>query len=97
MYTLSWIIWFVLTMGIYFGSVRHGAVDSMDRFFSGIVMAVSVWFMVAIIDRRIRYHYKTKEVRQKSGKIQEIPVSEEILKETAVHVLTNPPKFPDLK
>lgn len=29
-------------------------------------------------------------------KIKEIPVSEEVLKETAAHVLAHPPKFPDL-
>lgn len=55
-------------------------------------------------DLRVDFTYRpwpedklTREARHKSGKIPESPVSEEILNETAAHVLANPPKFPFLK
>lgn len=55
-------------------------------------------------DLRSDYQYKTwpedqltREARQRSVKIEEIPVSEEILKETAAYVLAHPPKLPSLK
>lgn len=54
-------------------------------------------------DLRSDYQYRpwpedklTKEARQRSSKIEEVPVSEEVLKETATHVMAHPPKFSDL-
>ncbi|OGN09075.1 MAG: hypothetical protein A3J46_06180 [Candidatus Yanofskybacteria bacterium RIFCSPHIGHO2_02_FULL_41_11] len=39
----------------------------------------------------------TEKAQQRSDRIKEVPVSEEILKETAAYILANPPKFPLLK
>ena len=61
MYILSPIVWFVLTMFIYLGYVRQETRDSMDRFFSGIVVAIFVGIIVAIVDRRVRYHLSGKK------------------------------------
>ena len=50
---LSLIVWFVLTVVVYVTYVRHEAVDSIERFFSGIVLAIFLLFVVGAISRII--------------------------------------------
>ena len=61
LYTLSWILWFVLNGLVYFMVIRPETVgDPMDRLFSALVMAIVMGLVVSIISRRVEYRIKKK-------------------------------------